>query len=44
MVSQVIMVLKLLGSYIVNKKQFVETEHCDKVIENYSAQIIYTNR
>lgn len=44
MVNQAITVLKLLGSYVVNKKKFVNSEHRDKVIEKYTAQVIYTNR
>ena len=35
--------LKMLGSYIVNKKKFVEEEHRDKIVEAYTAQVIYTN-
>lgn len=44
MVNQAIMVLKLLGAYVVNKKKFVKAEHRDKVIEKYTAQVVYTNR
>lgn len=44
MVNQAMIVLKLLGSFILNKKKFVVSEHRDKVIEKYSAQIIYSNR
>lgn len=43
MVNQAIVVLKLLASYVKNKKDFVTKEHRDKVINNYTAQIIYTN-
>lgn len=43
MVNQAITVLKLLGSYIINKKKFVTSEHRDKVVENYTAQVIYKN-
>lgn len=44
MVNQAITVLKLLGSYVLNKKKFVESEHRDKVVEKYTAQVIYTNK
>lgn len=44
MVNQAITVLKLLGSYIVNKKKFITAEHRDKIIDQYSAQCIYANR
>lgn len=44
MVNQAIVVLKLLGSYICNKQKFVQTDHRDKVIEEYTAQVIFSNR
>lgn len=44
MVNQAITVLKLLGSYVLNKKKFVESEHRDKAVEEYTAQVIYTNK
>lgn len=44
MVNQAMVVLKLLGSYIVNKDKFVQEEHRDKVIEAYTAQVVYTNQ
>ena len=43
MVNQAITVLRLLGSYMVNKKRFVTSEHRDKIVENYSAQVVYSN-
>ena len=43
MVNQAMVVLKLLGSFIINKKKFVTEEHRDRVIEDYTAQVIYTN-
>lgn len=43
MVNQAITVLKLLGSYMLNKKRFVLSEHRDKVVDNYSAQVVYIN-
>lgn len=41
MVSQATTVLKLLGSYIINKKRFVTSEHRDIFRSDYSAKIIY---
>ncbi len=43
MVSQAMTVLKLLGSYVWNRKRFVTAEHRDRVIENYTAQVVWTN-
>ena len=43
MVNQALTVLKLLGSFVINKKKFVESEHRDKVVGEYTAQIIYHN-
>lgn len=43
MVNQAITVLKLLGSFMLNKKKFVEAEHRDQIIESYTAQVIFTN-
>ena len=44
MVNQAIVVLKLLGSYIVNRKGFIAAEHRDKLIGAYTAKTVYTNR
>ncbi len=44
MVSQAITVLKLLGSYIFNPSKFVEVEHRDKIIDEYTAQVVYENK
>jgi glycosyltransferase involved in cell wall biosynthesis len=44
MVNQAIIVLKLLASYVFNKKKFVVAEHRDTAIEAYTAQVVYTNR
>lgn len=44
MVNQAITVLKLLGSFVFNKKKFISEEHRDKVIKEYSAQVIYSNK
>lgn len=43
MVNQAFTVLKLLGSFICNKNKFVTTEHRDKVVEAYTAQVVYKN-
>ena len=44
MVNQAITVLKLLGSFMLNRKKFIEDEHRDKIIKEYSAQVIYQNK
>ncbi len=44
MMNQAMVVLKMLWSYIVNKKKFVTSEHRDKIVENYTAQVIYSNQ
>lgn len=44
MVSQAFTVLKLLGSFIIHKKKFVAAEHRDKVIDEYTAQVVYSNK
>lgn len=44
MVNQAITVLKLLGSYVLNKQKFVESEHRDKVVKEYTAQVVYSNK
>ncbi len=44
MVNQAITVLKLLGSFMLNRKKFIKDEHRDKIIKEYSAQVIYQNK
>lgn len=44
MVNQAVTVLKLLGAYVLNKKKFVTGEHRDKIVDNYAAETIYSNR
>ena len=44
MVNQAVTVIKLLASFMMNKKKFVESEHRDKIIPDYSAQVIYKNK
>ena len=44
MVSQAAAVLRLLGQFVRNRKKFAEAEHRDVLIEEYAAQIVYTNR
>lgn len=39
--SQAILVLKLLLSFVLNKKKFTTDEHRDKIIQNYTAQVVY---
>lgn len=42
MLNQAITVLKLLISFVGNKKKFVQDEHRDKIVENYTAQVVYS--
>lgn len=44
MVNQAITVLKLLGSFVINKKRFVESEHRDKAVKAYTVQVVYANK
>lgn len=44
MVNQAITVLKLLASYGLNKSKFIESEHRDQVIDEYTAQMIFSNQ
>jgi glycosyltransferase involved in cell wall biosynthesis len=44
MVNQALTVLKLLASFILNKKKFVESEHRDKPVDNYTAQVVVGNK
>lgn len=41
MVSQAITVLRLLGSFMINRKKFMNFEHRDKIVRAYTAQVIY---
>lgn len=43
MINQAITVLKLLGSYWVNRKRFIEAEHRDNPAFRYQAEVVYTN-
>ena len=43
MLNQAIIVLKLLCSYVLNKKKFVIMEHRDKIVDCYMAETVYTN-
>lgn len=43
MVNQAMDTLKLLFSYMCNKKQFLQKEHRTKVVDAYTAQVVYTN-
>lgn len=42
MMNQAVTVLKLLFSYMKNKKQFIDAEHRDKIFESYAAKVIYS--
>lgn len=44
MFKQATKVLKLLGSYMISHKKFMNKEHREKVIEKYESDIIKTNR
>lgn len=44
MVNQAVTVLKLLASYVLHKKKFVEDEHRDRIVGSYTAQVICSNR
>lgn len=41
MLNQAITVLELLGTFIIDKKKFVQGEHRDSIVKNYTAQVIY---
>ena len=43
MVNQAVNVLTLLGSFVINRKKFIISEHRDKVIAEYTAQVIWQN-
>ena len=33
--------MKLLADYTFHKKEFVEAEHRDKIVESYTAKVIF---
>lgn len=41
MASQAITVLRLLGDYMLDKRKFVRSEHRDRAVEHYTAQVVY---
>lgn len=43
MFSQAITVLRLLGAYVLHKKKFMRADHRDKIIDEYTAKVIYSN-
>jgi glycosyltransferase involved in cell wall biosynthesis len=43
MVNQAIVVLKLLFSYMFDHKKFVTAEHRDKIIDDYTAQCVFSS-
>lgn len=44
MVSQATATLKLVGSYIWNKRKFVKAEHRDVIVEKYGAVVVKSNQ
>lgn len=44
MVNQAFTVLKLLCQFLFGKRKFVEAEHRDKIVSNYTAQVLYCNQ
>lgn len=44
MMSQAVAVLKLLGLFMINRRNFADAEHRECVVKEYAAQVIYTNR
>jgi hypothetical protein len=40
MMNQAVRVLKMLGSYALNKEQFIKSDMRDTKIEQYTAQVI----
>ena len=43
MVNQAIVVLKMLFSYVLDRRKFVDAEHRDRIVDNYTAQLIDSN-
>lgn len=43
MVNQAITVLKLLFTFVIAKKRFIHSEHRDKIIDRYSADVVFSN-
>lgn len=41
MVSQAAKTLKLLASFVINKKKFLASEHRDEAVDSYTAQMVY---
>lgn len=44
MASQALTVLRLLGSFMADKKKFAQAEHRDRVVSKYTAELVYRNR
>lgn len=44
MVSQALTTLGLLGGYLVNRKKFVQEDHRDKAVDQYTSTVVYSNR
>ena len=43
MFNQAVVVLKLLGNYVLNKRKFVQSEHRDVIRTDYAAEVIFSN-
>jgi glycosyltransferase involved in cell wall biosynthesis len=43
MVNQAVTVLKLLCSFVIDKKKFINAEHRDTIVNEYTAQVVYKN-
>jgi len=44
MVNQAITTLGLLGRYVLNKKKFIQEDHRDNVIDEYTFTVVYSNK
>lgn len=43
MMNQAITVLEMLGSYMMDKKKFMQSEHREQLVEKYAAQVVFDN-
>lgn len=44
MMNQAVIVLKLLGLYFLDPEKFVEEEHRDKIIKDYTAKVVFSTK
>lgn len=44
MASQAMTTLKIVSSYVLDKKKFAAEEHRDKIIKDYTAQMVWSNK